>query len=126
MQVDRGDRLWKFIMVSMAVHIGLRAYSRYFRQPVQIPQGGGEMEVVLTPPQREKKDEVKTENKQEPKKQAPPLTQRVSRNEPASSPEPPKPSPEPKDNYEKQVVQMAERSTAQSSAPADASIVCSA
>ena len=62
----------------MAVHIGLLAYSRYFRQPVQIPQGGGEMEVVLTPPQPEKKDEVKTENKQEPKKQAPPLTQRVA------------------------------------------------
>src|SRR5688500_1568499 len=124
MQVDRGDRLWKFIIVSMAVHICLLAYSRYFRADVRPPEGG-EMEVVLTAPEPEKKEPKEEQKSEEKKRQAPPLTQRVARSQPSSSKEMPKASPEPKDNFDKQVVTTAKRSTPQQSARASAPSVTS-
>src|SRR5438067_9810264 len=102
MQVERGDRLWKFIAVSMAVHICLMMYSRYFRAPERI-QTTGEIEVVLTPPEPAK-PQVKTENKPEEKKPETPSTTRVAQKEAPNNPFPPKatlPSQEP---IEKQVV----------------------
>ncbi len=124
MQVDRGDRLWKFITVSIAIHICLLAYSRHFRTEVRPPEGG-ELEVVLTPSEPAKKEAKAEQKPEEKKKQAAPQTQRIARNQPSSSKETPKASREPKDTFDKQVVSTAKRSTLQSSARASAPSVSS-